>query len=311
MGRLDQPLTGIGLKLASVGVFLIMISLLKASPGFPPGEMVFFRSLFAIPPIFVFLAMRGQIGLGMRTTRPLGHLMRGLVGACSMGLSFFALTQLALPETVAIGYATPLLIVVLSAVVLKEQVRLYRWSAVMVGLVGVAIIMLPRLSVFSGGADALSGATLGAAAAFLAAFFAANASLMVRQLVETERSATIVFYFSVTSSVLALLTLPFGWVWPTPEQAAVLIGAGIAGGIAQIFLTECYRYADMSVIAPFEYASLVLSIVIGYWIFAEVPTADMLLGSLIVMAAGIFIILREHQLGLERARARRVMTPQG
>ncbi|RUT35227.1 DMT family transporter [Arsenicitalea aurantiaca] len=302
---------GIGLKIASVGIFLVMSSLLKAADDVPPGQLVFFRSLFAILPIIVFLVYRRELMAGLKTARPMGHLWRGLIGVCGMGCGFYALTRLPLPEAVAINYAMPLLIVVFSAIFLGEVVRLYRWSAVLIGLIGVAIIIWPRLSIFSGGITDASGATAGAIAALGGALFGAIAMLLVRNLVHTERSATIVLYFSVTCTAISLATIPFGWVWPTPQQAALLIGAGIAGGIAQVLLTECYRYADMSVIAPFEYTSMLLSIGIGYLFFGEVPTIQMLVGGVIVVAAGIFIILREHQLGLERGRARRVTTPQG
>jgi drug/metabolite transporter (DMT)-like permease len=228
-----------------------------------------------------------------------------------MGLGFFALTRLPLPESVAISYAMPLLIVVFGAVFLKENVRLYRWSAVFVGMIGVAIIVWPRLTVFSGGGGELSGLTIGALAALAASVFGAFATMQVRNLVHTERSATIVLYFSITCSIAGILTLPFGWVWPTPAQAAMLIGAGIAGGIGQILLTEAYRNADVSVVAPFEYTSLLLSIGVGYVVFGDVPTVPMLLGGVIVIAAGIFIIFREHALGLERRRAREVTPPSG
>ena len=302
-------MAGIGLKVVSVAVFLSMASLLKASEGIPPGQLVFFRSFFGILPIVVFLIVRRELVEGVKTTRPVAHLWRGLIGVSGMGFGFFALTKLPLPEAVAIGYAMPLLIVVFGAVFLKEKVRLYRWSAVLVGIVGVAIIVWPRLSVFTGGAGPVSDLTLGALAALVSSVFGAFATMHVRHLVQTERSATIVLYFSITCSFAALLTLPFGWAWPTPVQAATLIAAGIAGGIGQILLTEAYRHADVSVVAPFEYTSLILSIIIGYVIFRDVPTVEMLIGATIVVAAGIFIIYREHRLGLERRKAREVTPP--
>jgi drug/metabolite transporter (DMT)-like permease len=306
----QNAMTGIGLKLASVCVFLGMASLLKASQGVPAGQLVFFRSFFAILPIIVYLIYRRELIVGMKTSRPLSHLWRGLIGTGGMATGFYALTQLPLPEAITINYATPLLIVVFSAVFFHEQVRLYRWSAVLVGLVGVVIIIWPRLTVFSGGVTDMSGATLGAISALVSCCFAATAMVLVRRLVDTERSATIVLYFSVTSAVLGLCSLPFGWVMPTTEQFALLIGAGIFGGIGQILLTESYRHADMSVIAPFEYASLLLSILVGYFLFSEVPSVEMLVGGTIVVGSGIFIIYREHMLGLERKRASEVSPPQ-
>lgn len=305
----SNPMAGIGLKVVSVAVFLSMASLLKASPGIPPGEMVFFRSFFAILPIMVFLAARGELVAGVKTAKPMAHVWRGIIGVGGMGSGFFALTKLPLSEAVAIGYAMPLLIVVFGAVFLKETVRLYRWSAVLIGLVGVAIIVWPRLTVFSGPAGEISDLTIGALASLAACVFGAFATMHVRRLVQTERSATIVLYFSITCSIAGLATLPFGWVWPTAEQAALLVGAGIAGGIGQILLTEAFRHADVSTVAPFEYTSLLFSIIIGYFVFRDVPTVEMLIGASIVIGAGIFIIWREHALGLERRKAREVTPP--
>ncbi|WP_055045166.1 DMT family transporter [Devosia sp. A16] len=306
----QNAMTGIAFKLSSVCVFLGMSSLLKASEGVPSGQLVFFRSFFAIVPIIAYLIWKGELGVGLKTRHPVSHLLRGLVGTGGMMTGFFALTQLPLAEAITISYATPLLIVVFSAIFYHEQVRLYRWSAVLVGLVGVIIIIWPRLTVFSGGIADMSGATLGAVSALVAAGFAATAMVLVRKLVETERSATIVLYFSLTSSVFGLATLPFGWVMPTTEQFALLVGAGIFGGIGQILLTESYRHADMSVVAPFEYASLILSVLIGYLIFHDVPTVEMLVGGVIVVGSGLFIIYREHKLGLERKKASEITPPQ-
>jgi drug/metabolite transporter (DMT)-like permease len=301
---------GIGLKIASVFVFVAMSSLLKAAEGVPPGELVFFRSFFALVPILIFLAFRRELIEGFKTKRPWGHVWRGVIGVTGMSLMFFGLTRLPLPEAITINYATPLFIVVFSAIFVGETIRLYRWSAVLVGLVGVLIVMWPRLTFFVGGANGNLEQTWGAVAAFCSCITAAAAMIMVRNLVQTERSATIVIYFSITCSVLALLTIPFGWVWPTPQQWVLLVSAGIAGGIGQILLTECYRHADMSIIAPFEYSSMILSIIVGFFVFGDVPTAQMLVGGSIVVGAGIFIILRERRLGLERARAKEVSAPQ-
>lgn len=306
----NNAMVGIGFKLSSVCVFLGMSTMLKASEGIPAGELVFFRSFFAILPIIVYLIARGELGVGLVTKHPISHLWRGLVGTGGMAFGFYALTQLPLPEAIAISYATPLLIVVLSAVFYHEVVRLYRWSAVLVGLIGVIIIIWPRLTVFSSGIGDMSSATLGAISALIAACFAATAMMLVRKLVQTERSATIVLYFSLASSLIGLCSLPFGWVMPTAEQLALLVGAGIFGGIGQILLTESDRHADMSVVAPFEYASLILSVIVGYFLFRDIPTIEMLVGGAIVVGSGLFIIYREHRLGIERKRASEVSPPQ-
>ncbi|ODT70639.1 MAG: hypothetical protein ABS75_12290 [Pelagibacterium sp. SCN 63-23] len=307
--RTGGPLRGITLKVASVCCFVVMATMLKATETIPAGEMVFFRSFFALLPVLAWLAWKGHLAHAFSTARPLGHVLRGLIGVASMSLGFFALTRLPLPEATAIGYASPLIIVILSAVLLRERVYIFRWTTVLVGLVGVVIILWPRLTIFSDAAQPVDGSTIGALAALSAAFLSAFAMLQVRTLVQTERTEAIVTYFFISASILSLLTLPFGWVWPTPEQAALLIGAGFFGGIGQLLLTSCYRYADMSVIAPFEYVSLLLTIVIGFVIFADIPTVPMLIGSTIIVGAGIAVILRERWLGLERTRAKEANTP--
>jgi drug/metabolite transporter (DMT)-like permease len=302
-------LTGIAFKVASVLVFLVMSSLLKASDGIPTGELVLFRSFFGIPPVIIFVAWRGGLRDLFVTHSVVGQIWRGLVGTGSMWFGFYALAALPLPESVTLNYATPLMIVVVGALFMGETVRLYRWSAVVVGFVGVLVIAWPQLTLISTGVD--SQAALGIGAALAACVCAAIAMLLVRQLVQRERSSTIVIYFLISSTIIAALTLPFGWVTPTPLQAAYLIGAGICGGIAQIFLTEGYRHAEMSVVAPFEYTSLIFSVLIGYAFFGDVPTWFMLIGGLIVVGSGLFIIYREHRLGRDHAKAREVTTPQG
>jgi drug/metabolite transporter (DMT)-like permease len=303
-----SPFRGILLKILSVFAFVVMAAMLKAMATVPAGEMVFFRSLFAILPVLAFLALTRRLRGAFRTSNPWGHLIRGLVGVTSMCLGFFALTRLPLPEATAIGYASPLLIVVFSALLLRERVHVFRWSVVLAGLLGVMVVLWPRLTLLGDGVGADD--TLGALAALGGAVFSAFAMMQVRRLVQFERTETIVVYFFVSASLLSLLTLPFGWVWPTAEQAALLVGAGIVGGVGQLLLTSCYRHADMSVIAPFEYTSLLLTLVIGYVLFAEVPTQAMLLGAAIIVASGISLILREHYLGLDRARAKQASTPQ-
>lgn len=288
---------GIGLKIASVAVFMMMSTLLKAAEGIPLGQLVFFRSFFAIIAVIAYLAWRGQLQGAFHTRNAAGHFFRGLIGVISMSMSFYALIKLPLPEAIAINYASPLIAVILGAVILHEVVRLYRWTAVVIGLFGVLVIVWPRLTLFTSGNIGQDEA-LGALAALAAAASSAVAMMLVRTLVQTERTSTIVIYFSVSATLLSLVSLPFGWVMPTAGQFAMLIGAGFAGGIAQILLTGSYRYAPMSTIAPFEYTSLLLSLAIGYLLFSDVPTLEMLVGGSIVVAAGIYIIYREHQLSV-------------
>jgi drug/metabolite transporter (DMT)-like permease len=306
-----NPLTGIALKILSVAIFVGMSSFIKASGQLPAGQIVFFRSFFAILPILMFLAYQKELRTALVTARPLDHILRGVVGVSAMGLGFFALTRLPLPEAITLNYAQPLLVVVFSALFLGETIRVYRWSAVIVGLLGVFVISWPKLTLLDSPAGISNQQAIGVAAALVSASISAVALLLVRNLVRTEKTATIVLWFSLTASAVGLLTLPFGWQGLTPEQAAFLIAAGFCGGIAQILMTEAYRHAEASTVAPFEYTSMILGIIVGYLAFGDLPTIHMLVGGAIVVAAGIFIIWRERQLGLKRGAARKVVPPQG
>ena len=300
-----QPLRGIMFKVMAVCLFIFMASFIKAaSVEVPPGQAVFFRSFFALPVILGWLAMRGELRSGWKTPNPVGHFWRGLLGTSAMGLGFTGLGLLPLPEVTAIGYAAPLLVVVFASMFLNEKVGVYRLSAVLLGMIGVLIVLSPRLSI---GAGLSTGETLGAVVVLMGAVFAALAQVFVRKLVQTEGTAAIVFWFSITSAVLALCTLPWGWAMPSVGVAAMLIMAGLLGGLGQIFLTSSDRYADASLVAPFDYASMNLALIIGYFVFDEVPTGTMLLGAGIIILAGVLIIWRERVLGLQRAQQRKAM----
>lgn len=299
-----QPVKAISLKLCAVVLFIIMSSLIKAgSEQVPPGEAVFFRSFFALPITVIWLLMLGQLSTGLRVKSIWGHVRRGVAGTLAMAAMFAGLALLPLPEVTALSYTSSLLIVIFAAIFLGETVGVFRISAVCIGLVGVLIILAPKLSIFSG-APVAASEVLGAVIVLVGATFAAVAQITIRKLVQTEHPAAIAFYFAVTATGLSVLTLPFGWVVPTGWLAVQLVLAGVIGGVAQIFLTVSYRYADASVVAPFDYASMLFALAIGYFVFDEVPTGPMLIGAALISAAGIAIILREHHLGLKRGRAR-------
>ena len=308
-----SPLRAILLKCGSVTVFTIMAALVKQTStgeggGVPPGQQVFFRSLFAIPVIIFWLAMQHKLRDGFKTVRPMGHFYRGVIGTAAMGLGFWALSLLPFPEATAIGYAAPLLVVVFAGMFLGEDVRLFRLSMVGIGLVGVLIVLSPQLSAGEHG-DPLR--MLGAMVALTAAACTALAQIFIRKLVTDESTSAIVFWFSLTSTVLGLLTLPFGWVMPDAKTFGLLVLSGLLGGFAQILLTSSYRFGDASLIAPFDYVSMILAVLIGWFIFSEPPTMLTLIGAAIIATAGIIIILRERYLGIERSRQRKAMTPQG
>lgn len=305
-----SPLRGIALKLISVFLFMVMASMIKATADeVPPGEAVFFRSFFALPVILVWLATRRKLSTGLKVKNVWGHVARGVIGVTAMGSNFTALGILPLPEVTAIGYAAPMLTVVFAAMLLGERVRAFRLTAVCVGLLGVLIVLWPRLSFAS---DPMGQAALwGVFFVLLSATCRALVQVHMRRMVQTESTSAIVFWFSITSTVFALFTLPFGWTVPTLSAVLLLVLSGLIGGIAQIFITSAYRFGEAGLLAPFDYASILFALIIGYVVFDEVPTTVMLIGSAVVVASGIAIIWRERQLGMRRARERRGITPHG
>lgn len=289
-----KPARGIMLMLLAITVFSVMSGFIKAADRVPAGQAVFFRSACAMPVIIIWLWMRGDLAQGLRTNNYRGHIFRSVAGTIAMGLGFAGLKFLPLPEVTALRFITPILIVVFAALILREQIRLLRVSAVLMGLVGVMIILWPRLAAGLGGAGHRE--IIGAGMVLGSAAFAAFAQIFIKRMASVERTAAIVFYFSLTSMILSLFSLPFGWVWPTGLELALLVGAGLVGGVGQILLTSSYRFADASVLAPFTYVSMIWALLIGYFIFAEVPTLMMLVGAALVILSGVVILLREQQL---------------
>jgi drug/metabolite transporter (DMT)-like permease len=204
-----------------------------------------------------------------------------------------------------------LLVVVFSALVLHETIRFYRWTAVLVGLAGVVVISWPNLTLLTTPGGLGDQEFLGVIAVLIAAAISAMAMILVRSLVQTEKTATIVLWFSLTATTASLLSLPFGWQWLTPMQYVLLIGAGVCGGLGQILMTQAYRHAEASVVAPFEYTSMILGVAVGFFVFSELPRLNTLVGGVIVIAAGVSVIWRERQLGLPRGAARKLVPPQG
>ena len=218
-----------------------------------------------------------------------------------MGLGFWGLKILPLPEVTAIRFATPIFIVIFAALILGETIRLVRVSAVLVGLAGVLIVMWPRLSLGVGDI-----ALLGALVTLASAGLAALANIFIKTMAGTEKTTAIVFWFSSTAATLALFSIPFGWVMPVGIEWVWVIGAGLIGGMGQILLTASYRYADASTLAPFTYVSMIWALIIGYFAFGDVPTVPMLFGASLVIASGVVIVLRERKLNHQRTAERKL-----
>ena len=300
---MHHPFKAIGLKLISALLFAAMSALVRQLGDVAPvGQMVFFRSAFAILPVVIVYAIRGELMTAVRTSRPLGQLGRGLLSVGGMFTNFSALTRLPLADATAISFASPLITVALAAIILKERVRIYRWSAVLIGFGGVIVMLIPHLDIGRYAAIGGAAAAAGSMFAVVSAFCNAGTVIQTRRLTQSETTSSIVFYFSLVCAIAGALTLPFAWHSPTPRELAALIALGILGGFAHILLTESYRYATASLVAPFDYTSMLWALLLGYWLFGELPDTLVYVGASIVAAAGLFVIWRERQLGVQRAR---------
>ncbi|MFT4097985.1 MAG: DMT family transporter [Rhodoblastus sp.] len=303
---------GVLMRVGSALAFSMMATVAKLTDGYPIGQIVFFRSLFALVVLVLWLRGRGEFPHAIRTHRPFGHLGRGLAGTCGMFSYFLAVALLPLPDVTAIGYLAPLLVVALAAIVLGETVRAYRWGAVIIGFLGVIVMVGEHLGQGEG-----QGSRIGALAAVSTATFAAVATIQTRRLALSEYTGAIVFYFSALTTLFGFLLMTAGYIWPasapfagfiesqkwvTPDLYDLfrLIGIGLLGGVGQIWLTDCVRYAEASVIAPFDYTSIIWAVLLGYLFFNEKPTTAILIGSAIVIASGLFVLWRERQLKLIR-----------
>ena len=294
-------LKAVSLKIASTLAFAFMGAQGRyLGSTIPVGEIVFCRGLFALIPIVLFFGWRGQLRGALQTDRRKAHLVRGAFSVVGTFCTFGALARLPIADVTAIAFIAPLITVVFAAVILKEHVHAYRWSAVGVGFCGVILMLSPY---FGSHAALTTSMMIGLSLALLNAVSSGGATIQIRRLTATESSAAIVIFMTLTVMAVSLLTAPFGWRMPAPgPELYLLVGIGIAGGLGQMLFTESYRYAPASFLAPFDYAAMLWAFLLGFWMFGEVPTTAVVSGAVIVAGAGIFVILRERHLGLKRLR---------
>ncbi|MGE0715287.1 MAG: DMT family transporter [Alphaproteobacteria bacterium] len=287
----DQPGRAIALMVVAVAWFVAMDGLIKwVSATYPTLQVVFFRSFFALVPIGLVVMQQGGPAR-LRTRRPWLHAMRCLAGLGSMVCFFNAFRMMPLADVIAIGFAAPLFVTALSVPLLGEKVGIRRWSAVVVGFVGVLVMVRP-------GGDILEA---GAAVAVLGTVLYSLAMILMRDLGRTDTTTAITFYFTVSGTLVAGAALPF--VWVTPASAtdwSLLIAIGLIGGVAQMLMTQAFRLAPVAVIAPFDYTAMLWGATIGFWVWGEVPDAWVWVGAAIVTASGLYIVYRETRLRLAR-----------
>ena len=286
-GHSDNPLRGIVLALLGVSGFALMDAAAKyLSEGYPIGQVVFVRNAFAILPLLLLLCRKENLR-SMRTGKPGLHLLRGLTGFGALLTFFLGLRYLGLADATAIGFAAPLFITALSVPMLAERVGLHRWSAVLVGFAGVMIMLRP-------GSGTLQVAAL---LPLAAAFFYGVTMNLTRKLSRTDSTPAIAIYGNLVGLLLSLGLLPLGWVTPTGADLWVFAAMGLIGGGSTYLLTQAYRFATPSVIAPFDYIALVWAVALGWLVWHELPSLTTWTGVAVVIASGLYILHRETGLG--------------
>ena len=266
----------------SVCAFSLMDVLVKWSDAYPVGQVLFFRGFCGIIPI-LFLIPRDRFLDFYKTTRPLLHFKRCLSGLIALVAIFIALRNLPLATVVSITFAAPIFTTIFSIFLLKEKVGLYRWLAVLVGFVGIIVITEPGFS-------SLNFYYIYPIIFCLGLSYVAIA---IRKLSTTEPVWLISFFFSFSIAILGLLSLFQGWVMPNFLDLFLLSMVGILGGLANLWLSQSYKYSEVSLVTPLKYLALVFAIIFGYFIWSEVPTMKTLMGALLVILSSFIIFRRE------------------
>ncbi|NWE51716.1 DMT family transporter [Brevundimonas sp. P7753] len=285
---------GMALRAAAALSFSLMYALMKWAATLEPvsaGEMVFYRSLFGLP-VVLFWVQSAKGGLAsLSTRRPMVHVWRCALGVTGILLIFQGLKLLPLADATTIGFTAPIFATLLSILFLKEKVGRHRWTAVVLGFLGVLVMVRPGAE----GAPPLAGLLF----ALGGAFVAAAVTVTLRQLGKTESATAIVFWFFVAcATVGGVLTLIDGHShsWAV---LAVLAAGGLAGGLAQLLMTTSLQHAPVSALAPLDYLQMVGAVVLGWLLLSDAPTAATLAGAALIVGSGLYTAWRERVLHRE------------
>ena len=262
--------------------FSLMDVIVKWSVDYPVGQVLFFRGFFGII-FYFFIIPRERLHDFYKTKRPGLHSLRCLAGLIAIIAIFIALRKLPLATVVSISFAAPIFTTIFSIFLLSEKVGIYRWLAVLVGFIGILIITEPGIS------------NLNIYYIFPIIFCLglSYVAITLRQLSTTEPVWLISLFFSIAITFLSFLTLPFGWVMPSFNHFLILSLVGIFGGVSNLWLSQSYKYSEVSLVTPLKYLTLVFAIIFGYFIWDEIPTIKTLIGALLVIVSTLIIFRRE------------------
>jgi drug/metabolite transporter (DMT)-like permease len=266
----------------SICAFSIMDIIVKWSEHYPLGQVLFFRGFFGV--LFYFLIIPKERVRNFYYTKRAGlHFLRCFSGLIALVAIFIALRSLPLATVVSISFAAPIFTTIFSIFLLSEKVGIYRWLAVLIGFIGILIITEPGIT------------SLNVFYIFPIIFCIglSYVAITIRKLSTTEPVWLISLYFSISITILSLLSIPFGWVMPTIKDFFILAMIGIFGGVANLWLSQSYKYSEVSLVTPLKYLALVFAIIFGYLIWDEVPTIKGLFGATLVIFSTLIIFRRE------------------
>ena len=266
----------------SVCAFSLMDLIIKWTADYPLGQVVFFRGFFGIV-FYFFVIPKNRINNFYHTKRAFLHFLRCFVGLIAMVAIFIALRNLPLATVVSISFAAPIFTTIFSIFFLSERVGIYRWLAVVIGFVGILIITEP-------GFESLNIYYIFPIIFCIGLSYVAIA---IRQLSSTEPVWLISLNFSIAITIAGLCTLPYGWKIPSFFDFFVLSLVGLFGGVANLWLSQSYKFSEVSLVTPLKYLGLVFAIFFGYLIWGEVPSLKSLIGGLLVILSSIIIFRRE------------------
>ena len=276
---------GVLYGVASVACFAMMDACVKWLDQFPVGEVLFARFFFGLIPILM-LVPKNEFKTFYKTTRPKLHAFRAVTGTLAIIALFIALREIPLADVVSLTFGGPIFVTLGSIFFLSEKVGIRRWSAVLIGFIGMLMIVKPAY-------DELNIYYL---FPIIFCIFFACVALSIRSLSSTEPNYRIALYFSLLSMIVGLATLPFGWIMPSKFELFLLIFTGIIGSVANILLTVSLRIAEASLVTPTKYLNLVFAILLGYFIWGEIPKVLTLLGAGLIILSSAIIFMRESQL---------------
>lgn len=274
---------GIIFMILSVISFSVMDIVVKLmSSHYPTGQLIFFRGFFGLIPI-LFIIPKERFGNLLKTEKIKLHLVRAFGGAFAMTFLYLGLKFLPIADAITISFAAPIFATIFSIIFLNEKVRLIRWLAIFFGLTGVIIVLKPGTELF----------TYYSFFPILFCIGFATISIAIKKLSKTEPDYLIALYFTLVLILFGLISISMGWKKIDISDIHYLFIIGLSGSIGNIFLTKSIREADISLVTPIKYLSLVFAIIAGWLIFNEIPSILTISGAMLIILSTFVIFKRE------------------